>query len=742
MPDKIRRSLRLFAGSGRSRRTARHPQQHSEAPRGQREFERLRTAFAGRYRLERELGRGGMATVYLAEDLKHHRHVAIKVLDPHLAAVVGPTRFLREIEIAARLSHPHILPLHDSGETEGFLFYVMPFVEGESLRGRLERERQLSLPECVALGQAVAEALSHAHHLGIVHRDIKPENILFMAGLPVVTDFGIARAIGSAAGQQLTQTGIAIGTPAYMSPEQAAGERELDARCDIYALGCVLYEALVGQPPFAGPTAQAVLARHALDPVPPLRSVRREIPVALEAVVQRALAKAPADRFRTAGEFAAALEQSARDDERAAPARTVLRRRRVVLAAGIVAVLGFGGWWVRSSLSTGSGRIESLAVLPLTNLRGDSAQDYFVEGMREALISELSKISALKVISRTSTLRYRKTEKQLSEVARELGVDGVIEGSALREGDQVRITVQLIDGHTDRHIWGQSFDRDLRGVLALHSEVAREIAKRIEVTLTPGEVRRLAASRTVHPRAYELYVLGRHYWNQRTLQGSHQAIESFLKALTHDSTYAPAYAALADAYMWRGEQGGMSQREARQAAAGALERALALDETLADAHVSMGKWKFQYEWDWASAEREFQRALELNPGSAHAHQMYGRDLSFVRRFEDARRELEKARELDPLSVPANAYLGQVYLFARQYDRASEQLQKALQIDPNHVLAHHNMGELYLSRRVAGRRPSTSWSDPLPEPPSRAPIISPCWASGVHGRTGDQRPSRS
>ena len=657
------------------------------------EMERLRAALGERYRIERELGRGGMATVYLAEDLKHHREVAIKVLDPELAAGLGHTRFLREIEIAAGLSHPHILPLYDSGESDGFLYYVMPFVEGDSLRSRLEREKQLSVHDTVAIGRAVAGALDYAHGLGIVHRDIKPENILFTAGQAVVADFGIARAVGVAGGDRLTQTGLAIGTPAYMSPEQSAGERDLDARSDLYALGCVLYEMLAGQAPFTGPTAQAVLARHAVDPVPPLRTVRQAIPEALEAVVLRALAKSPADRFRTAGELAEALEQSERAVERAAPRR----RRIIVLTSALFGILAFGAWWVAPRLGVGSSHIESLAVLPLTNLGGDSGQDYFVEGMQEALIAELSKISALKVISRTSTLRYRKTEKPLSEVAHELNVDGVIEGSALREGDQVRITVQLVDGRSDRHIWGQTFDREMRGVLALHSEVAREIAKQIRVTLTPPEERRLAAVRIVNPRAYELYVLGRHQWNQRTLDRTRQAVQNFLAAINLDPNYAPVYAALADAYMWLGEQGGMTQRAARDAAAGALAKALALDETLADAHVSMALWKLRSEWDWAASEREFKRALELNPGSASAHQMYGRTLSFTGRFEDALRELEKARELDPLSVPVNAYIGQVYLHARRYDRAEEQLQQALRIEPGHALTHHNLGELYLAQ---------------------------------------------
>ena len=660
------------------------------------EFERLRTTLAGHYRVERELGRGGMATVYLAEDLKHRRQVAIKVLHPDVAAALGPGRFLREIEIAGRLSHPHILPLFDSGESGGFLYYVMPFVEGESLRARLDRERQLTLPDCIALGRAVSDALSHAHGLGIVHRDIKPENILFAAGYPVVTDFGIARPIGMAGQEQLTQTGLVIGTPAYMSPEQATGSHEIDARSDIYALGCVLYEALSGQTPFAGPTAQALLARHALDPVPPLRSVRPAIPEALEAVVLRALAKLPADRFGTAAEMAQALERSAEGGGAAGPVLNGGVRRAVIPAAVTLVVLAFAGWWVGLRQGTGSSRIESLAVLPLTNLGRDSTQNYFVEGMQEALISELSKIGALKVISRTSTLRYRQADRRLSEIARELNVDGVIEGSVLREGNQVRIIVQLIDGRTDRHLWGETFDRELRGVLALHREVAREIANQLEVTLTPQEEQHLTATRVVDPKAYEFYVLGRHYWNQRTLAGYRQAVQSFLEARGIDSNYAPAYAALADAYMWLGEQGGMTQAEARVASASALDKALTLDETLVDAHVSMALWKMRFDWDWPAAEREFQRALELNPGSAGAHQMYGRSLSFAGRYQDAQRELEMARRLDPLSIPVNAYLGQVYLHARQYDRAGEQLRKALQIDPNHVLTHHNLGELFLA----------------------------------------------
>jgi TolB-like protein/DNA-binding winged helix-turn-helix (wHTH) protein/Tfp pilus assembly protein PilF len=374
------------------------------------------------------------------------------------------------------------------------------------------------------------------------------------------------------------------------------------------------------------------------------------------------------------------------------------RLRRILLSAVVVTIVAAAVawlWWTRRQSAPRF--IRSIAVLPLANLSRDPGQDYFADGMHEALITELSKIGGLTVISRTSTLRYREARQPLPAVARELNVDAVIEGSVLREGSEVRISVQLIDGASDHHLWADKYQRELRSVLSLHSEVAQAIAQQIKVTLTPQEQVRLATVRTVNPKAYELYALGRHYWHLRTLDGYRQAIERLQQALTEDPAYAPAYAALADCYMLLGEQGGMPQREAALLAGSAISKALELDETLAEAHASRGYWTLRYEWDWKAAEKALQRAIQLNPSYAAAHIGYGRLLGFAGRFEESQRELERARELDPLNVIARAYIAQVHLYARQYDRASDQLREALKLSPNHALLIHNLGELYMAQ---------------------------------------------
>ena len=660
--------------------------------------ERLRTALADRYRIDRELGRGGMATVYLAHDLRHDRLVALKIVHPELAAALGPERFLREIRLTARLDHPNIVALLDSGEAAGALYYVMPYVEGESLRDRLRRQGPLTLESGLRIGAQVARALHHAHEHAVVHRDIKPENILLAGDHARVADFGIARS--TTADDALTQTGLAIGTPVYMSPEQAAGAREVDFRTDIYSLGCVVYEMLAGEPPYAGQTPQAVLARKLQEPVPSLRVLRATVPPRIEAAVMQALATLPADRPATALLFGEALESGAQVAGMGrSPRRRLGRRaRRVAVLGGLAAVLAAGGvWW--SGILHDSSSIDSLAVLPLDNLTGDSAQAYFVDGMHEALTTELAQLSALKVISRTSALRYRGGGTPVPQIARELGVKGLIEGSVAREGNQVRITVQLIDAARDRRLWGRQFTRELRGILELHTEVARAIADEIRATMTPREQVRLAAARPVDPKAFELYLLGRHQWNRRSVQLASEAIRNLKEALRLDSAYAPAHAALGDAYLWIGEQGVIPQDEGCRLAAAASRAALRLDESLADAHVTMAVWLVSCNWNWPEAEREFRRALELNPGSAAVHQYYGRALSrLTRRNAEGLRELQKAKELDPLSPTIRAYLGQHYLFTRQLDTAAQTFSDALTITPDHALLLHSAGEVAIAQR--------------------------------------------
>jgi serine/threonine-protein kinase len=354
-----------------------------------------------------------MATVYLAEDLKHHRKVAIKVLRPELAAALGPDRFLREIQLAARLHHPHILPLYDSGEAGGLLYYVMPFVEGESLRDRLARERQLPLEGALQVTREVADALDYAHNRDVVHRDIKPENILLEWGHALVSDFGIARAINAAGSDKVTETGLVVGTPAYMSPEQASGERTLSGCSDVYSLGCVLYEMLAGEPPYTGPTAQAILARRLTDPVPPLRTVRENVPVAVERAIGKALAKVPADRFGTAKEFAEALE---RTSATAAPE-------------------------------------QSIAVLPFSNMSADPDTEYFSDGITEEIINVLAGLEGLRVAARTSSFSFKSKTPDLAEVGAKLHVRTVLEGGVRCAGNRLRVTVQLINVADGFQLW-------------------------------------------------------------------------------------------------------------------------------------------------------------------------------------------------------------------------------------------------------------------------------------------------
>jgi len=446
------------------------------------QLEQLGTALAGRYSVERELGRGGMATVYLADDLRHQRKVAIKVLRPELGSVLGPERFTREIRMAAGLTHPHILPLHDSGEAGGLLFYVMPYVRGESLRQRLSRQKQLPTEEAAAIVRQVAAALDHAHGHGLVHRDIKPENILLHEGEAMVTDFGIALAAGGAAGERLTATGLMVGTPEYMSPEQAAGERTLDPRSDIYSLGCVLYEMLAGEPPYTGPTAQAVIAKRFIDPVPRVRRLRPAVPAAVEEAVMRALARVPADRFASAGALAEALTGPASDTARA----------------------------------------PSVAVLPFRNLSTDPENEYFADGITEDVIAQLSKVRALKVISSGSVMRFKNREQSLQEIGAALDVSTLLEGSVRRAGSRVRIVAELIDAETNRQLWAETYDRELTDIFAIQSDVALQITGRLEAELSPEERSRIRQAPTDDIQAYQSYLLGKHCVSRWTQEGVDQ----------------------------------------------------------------------------------------------------------------------------------------------------------------------------------------------------------------------------
>ena len=480
---------------------------------------RLNAALEGRYAIERELGEGGMATVYLADDLKHERKVALKVLNPQVGHELGVERFLREIRIAAGLSHPNILPLFDSGEADGLLYFVMPYVEGETLRHRLARERKLPVEDVVRLVSEIGEALGRAHEAGLVHRDIKPENILLESGHALVADFGVARAVHVAGGDRLTRTGLAVGTPAYMSPEQAAGDALEDSRSDIYSLACLAYEMLAGEPPFTGSSYAAVIAGHVARTVPELRPNRSDVPLGAERAIGQALSKDPADRFATATDFAAALSAAVTAEAIAADERQVGRRRlaRSLVGATAVVVTAFGGWWLIEMLVGPS--IERIAVLPASNLTRDPEQDYFVDGVHEALVLELQR-AGISTIARQSVLQYRDTDKPIRQIATELVVDALVQLSVGREADSVVVDVSLYDSESGLAFWSRSFSARFEGMLGLYRDISRRVADQIGVVLSGQAEARLAERPFVDPEAYEVYLNGGFHLRAATPPGS------------------------------------------------------------------------------------------------------------------------------------------------------------------------------------------------------------------------------
>ena len=577
--------------------------------------DRLAAALAGRYRLERELGRGGMATVYLAHDLKHDRDVALKVLRPELAASLGAERFLAEIRLTAKLQHPHIVPLFDSGEAGGFLYYVMPYIEGESLRTRLEREKRLDVEAMLALARPVAQALAYAHEAGVVHRDIKPENILLSRGQPFVTDFGIARAVQAAGGERLTATGLAIGTPAYMSPEQALGEAGVDARSDVYSLGCVIYELLVGEPPFGGATVQALIARRLAGPPPHLTGV----PAAVDEVVRRSLATAPQDRFATALALADALVEAAKR-----PATPEL----------------------------------SLVVLPFENLSPDPDNAFFADGLTEELIADLSKVKALRVISRTSAMQFKETSKGVPAIARELNVRYVLEGSVRRAGNNLRITAQLIDAATDAHLWAEKYTGTLEDVFDLQEQLSRRIVDGLKVTLTPDEERRLAQRPIQDVRAYDAWLKANQEFLELSPQSFQRAVQLVEEALAIVGECAIFDAALGYFHAVAYDFGIAHDPQTLAVAERHAARALALAPGLGLAHLAFGyvRWK---QAGLEEAMRSFRRAADL--GSTDSLFLLS-FLGLAGRLPDARRYAEAAVAADPLN-PTSGFARGVAEFA-------------------------------------------------------------------------------
>jgi len=653
---------------------------------------------ANRYEIIEELGRGGMGQVYRVEDKKLNQEIALKLINPEIAQDKKTIeRFRNELRTARMISHKNVCRMFDLGEAEGVHFITMEFIRGEDLKSFIHRSGQLAVKTAVRIARQVCEGLAEARLLGVVHRDLKPSNIMIdREGNARIMDFGIALSLES---KGITGAGLMIGTPEYMSPEQAEG-KEVDQRSDIYSLGVILYETVTGRLPFEGDTPLRIALKHKHETPKDPRELNPQIPDDLSRLILKCMAKKKENRYQSAEEVCAELtklEKKITTTEKIMLKRKLktvkmgrIRWKNIILYGGATVLLILLIIMGRNTFFTGQGsQFTSIAVLPLANLSGDPSQEYFSDGMTDALIANLGKIGALRVISRQSVMRYKGSNKSLPEIARELKVDIVLEGTVVRSGKRVRITAQLIEGATDRHLWVKSYERDLEDVLILQAEVARAIAHEIKVKLTSEEEARLASLRLINPEAQEFFLRGRYYYNQITSEGIKKASEYFQKAIEADPDYALAYAALADCYGWFGYEGSLPQEEAYSKTIEFSKKALEIDDTLAEAHQSLAAWMFYYKWNWKEAEKKFKRALALN-SSLVGNNEYAWLLIALGRHEEAIAEAKRTLRLDPFTTSTNQTLAYAYYYARRYEEALSQWQHFLELRLNEVRAYEKL----------------------------------------------------
>jgi TolB-like protein/Tfp pilus assembly protein PilF len=662
----------------------------------------------GDYELLEEIGGGGQGVVYRARQKSLNRTVALKVIGlGHWATEAHLKRFRLEAEAAARLDHPCIVPIHEVGERDGYCYFSMNFVEGGHVDEVIGRE-PLPIRRAVELIAKLAHAVHYAHEHGILHRDIKPGNILLdQKGEPHLTDFGLARLVETES--TVTRTKEVLGTPSYMAPEQAAGEtRKLTGATDVYGLGAVLYQLLTGRAPFVGgttyETVRLVLETNPRRP----RLWNPKIDRELETICLKCLDKDPKRRYPSALALAEDLEHWIKHEPiRAKPSgffthtRKWVRRKPAIAAliASSVALAAAMGWNFWKSELFRAAPEKSIAVLPFQNLSPDPDNAYFADGIQEEILTRLAGIADLKVISRTSTQRYQSKPRNLAQIAKQLGVANILEGSVQKVADQVRISVQLINAQTDAHLWADTYDRKLTDVFLVETDIAKTIADSLKAKLTRSERQAIAVRPTANPEAYELYLKGRFLWNKRTGADLRKAIDYFNHAIAKDPNYALAHAGLADCYDLLCEYSELSPNESYPKAKAAAIRALELDDTLGEAHTSLAYSLLNYDWDWRSAEREYQRAIQLNPNYATAHQWYAECLSMLGRHTEAIAEIKRAQQLDPLSLIINQGVGGKYLYARRYDEAMAQFHRTLELYPHFPPTHQRLGWCYAQKRM-------------------------------------------